>query len=111
MTDVTAFHAHVYFDKTSREQARALCEAARERFGIEMGRMHEGPVGPHPAPSCQLAFPPEKFGEVVPWLALNRGPLAILVHPETGNALADHTAHALWMGEIKPLDTSIFEKG
>jgi len=30
------------------EQARVLCEAARGRFGLAMGRMHEQPVGPHP---------------------------------------------------------------
>jgi len=42
------FHAHVYFDAETVEQARALCEAARDRFGVAMGRMHERPVGPHP---------------------------------------------------------------
>ena len=29
MSPITAYHAHVYFDAASREQARALCEAAR----------------------------------------------------------------------------------
>ena len=109
MAEITGFHAHVYFDADTLDQARTLCEQARDTFGVEMGRVHEKPVGPHPDWSCQLAFGPEKFGEVVPWLALNRNGLTVFVHPETGDALKDHTEHAMWMGQIRPLDTSVFE--
>jgi DOPA 4,5-dioxygenase len=51
----------------------------------------------------QVAFPAEAFGTIVPWLMLNRGPLDVLVHAETGNDLRDHTAHTLWLGEPLPL--------
>ena len=104
MTNATGYHAHVYFDGQSIGQARSLCELARDTFDIEMGRVHEKYVGPHPRWSCQLAFPPEKFGELVPWLALNRDGLTIFIHAETGDVIADHTEHALWMGELLPLD-------
>jgi DOPA 4,5-dioxygenase len=110
MSDITSFHAHIYFNSETTAQARKLCEDATEKFGVEMGRVHERPVGPHPDWSCQLAFPPEKFGQVVPWLMLNRAGLIVFVHPETGDELQDHTEHALWMGEVRPLDTSIFNK-
>lgn len=109
MSEITGFHAHVYYTGDSLAQARRLCEAARDRFGVEMGRMHERPVGPHPMWSCQLAFPPRLFGELVPWLALNRDGLIVFVHPETGDHLADHTRHALWMGAMPDLDLSIFD--
>ena len=102
------WHAHVYFDAASIDAARALCEEAARRFGATMGRMHEKPVGPHPRWSCQLAFEPGEFHRLVPWLAINRGGLTILVHPETGDDLRDHRDHALWMGEILPLDLSVF---
>lgn len=108
MTKIDAFHAHVYFDADTLDQARTLCEQARDTFGVEMGRVHEKPVGPHPDWSCQLAFGPEKFADVVPWLALNRNGLTVFVHPETGEALKDHTEHAMWMGAIRPLDVSVF---
>lgn len=104
MAGISEFHAHVYFDAETAEQARELCEEARDRFGVAMGRMHERPIGPHPMGSCQLAFPPEKFGEVVPWLALNRGGLTVFVHPDTGDDIADHTEHAMWMGTMMALD-------
>lgn len=108
MSEIGGWHAHVYFDAATRGKAQRLCEAARDRFGVVMGRMHERPVGPHPAWSCQLAFDVDAFAHVVPWLALERDGLVVLVHPETGDERADHTRHAMWMGAVLPLDVSIF---
>jgi aromatic ring-cleaving dioxygenase len=88
--------------------ARALCEAAVANFGVAMGRMHDGPVGPHPVGSCQLSVAPEVFGEIIPWLALNRGELTVFAHAQSGDHWADHTGHVLWLGTSQPLDLSIF---
>lgn len=104
MADISSFHAHVYFDAETIEQARGLCSTAAEKFDVEMGRVHERPVGPHPMWSCQLAFAPERFGEVIPWLALNRGGLTVFIHPNTGDDIPDHTDHAMWMGAMLPLN-------
>ena len=106
MTKIKGFHAHVYFDAQTKEQARALCEEAQDLFSIKMGRVHERNVGPHPRWSCQLAFAPDQFGEVIPWLAINRNQLVVFVHPETGDDIKDHTEHAMWMGELLPLELS-----
>ena len=108
MAQIRGFHAHVYYDEDTFERARALCESAGKRFPLKMGRMHRRPVGPHPCWSCQLAFAPELFGKVIPWLALNRDGLVVFIHPETGDDLADHTEHAIWMGKIEKLNLSIF---
>ncbi|MFM1816266.1 MAG: hypothetical protein RLZ98_2961 [Pseudomonadota bacterium] len=105
---IAGWHAHVYFDADSRDKARRLCEKASRTLGILMGRMHERPVGPHPDWSCQLTVPADRFDEVIPWLALNRDGLNILVHPETGNSLHDHRDHAIWMGAVRPLDFTQF---
>ena len=35
---------------------------------------------------------------------LNRDGLAVFVHPNTNRPRDDHFLHALWMGEILPLD-------
>ena len=50
------YHAHVYFDEKSTEQARELCPTAATLFGVAMGREHQKLVGPHPHWSCQVAF-------------------------------------------------------
>ena len=72
---IDSWHAHVYFDASSREAAWALREIIETELAgrMEMGRFHEKPVGPHPMWSYQLAFPPADFPHVVSWLALNHG--------------------------------------
>ncbi len=111
MAKIQGYHAHVYFDATSIARARALCEQAAALFPpVKMGRVHEKPVGPHPDWSCQLAFRPDLFPQVVPWLMLNREGLVVFVHPLTGNDLVDHRDRALWMGAVRPLDLSMLDE-
>ena len=105
---IRGYHAHGYFDDNTVDQARALCERARDTFGVVMGRVHERPVGPHPMYSCQLAASVEQFAELLPWLALNRDGLIVFSHPETGNDLEDHRDHGIWLGTGLKLDLSIF---
>lgn len=108
MNEIHGYHAHVYYDADSLEQARQLCEEAVRLFGVKMGRMHQRPVGPHPDWSCQLAFGNDGFAAVVPWLALHRDGLVVFIHPDTGDDLRDHRDHAIWMGAVRPLDLSLF---
>lgn len=105
---VQAYHSHVYYDAATLAQARALCEAAAQRFELSMGRMHERPVGPHPDWSCQLSYPAGLLNEVLPWLALHRDGLVIFTHPLTGDDLRDHRDYAIWMGAVRPLALEVF---
>jgi DOPA 4,5-dioxygenase len=106
MTAITEYHAHIYYDAASREQADKLCKAAGETFGVKVGRMHDNPVGPHPRGSCQLTVRSEQLAEVLPWLMLNRGELTVFAHAQTGDALKDHTAHVIWLGPSETLKLS-----
>ena len=49
-------------------------------------------------------FEPALFGELVPWLALNRDGLTVFVHPNTDRDLPDHAEHAMWLGESPELN-------
>lgn len=102
------YHAHVYFDEKTTEQARELCQNAASKFGAAMGRVHQKLVGPHPHWSCQLAFDSSQFDALIPWLEANRDGLTLLVHGQTGNDLEDHTTNASWLGEPAKLDLSHF---
>ena len=102
------YHAHVYFDQTTLEQATQLCQKAGQLFHVQVGRIHQKPVGPHPCWSCQLAFASSEYEKLLPWLESNRGGLNILVHGLTGNDLQDHTDNAAWIGEPQELILSIF---
>jgi DOPA 4,5-dioxygenase len=106
--EIRAYHAHVYFDADSLNQATELCEQARDHLGVAMGRIHQKRVGPHPEWSCQLSFSAEQIGDVLPWLILNRDGLTIFIHPVTGNDLDDHTKYIMWLGDSQPLDTTLF---
>ena len=108
-TGITGWHAHVYYEPaTTRAVAAALREAIAAGFpDAVLGRWHDLPVGPHPGAMYQVAFAPALFPTLAPFLALNRRGLTILLHPETGRQRADHTAHALWMGAVLPLDVSV----
>ncbi len=108
--NISGYHAHVYFNEKTLEQARDLCEQAATEFDIQMGRMHQRPVGPHPCWSCQLAFTPQQFADVVPWLALHRGGLTVFIHPQSGDDLIDHRDYAIWMGTVESLNLSLFTK-
>ena len=108
MTDIQNFHAHIYYDASTYEQAAKLCDDAGELFAIPVGHKHRQPVGPHPRWSCQLTISPDLFGDVVPWLALNRHGLTIFIHANTGNDLKDHTEYTLWMGRMEQLNLDIF---
>ena len=99
-----AYHAHVYFDAATVDQARSLCEEAGRLFKVAVGRVHERNVGPHPRWSCQLAFSAAEFDRIVPWLDTHRNGLDILVHGLSEDAVRDHTESAYWLGNDWPLD-------
>ena len=103
---ITDWHAHIYFDAASHEAAWELRNAAAAQFGdrVVVGRFHERPVGPHPKGSCQLAFVPQQFTDVVSWLALNHRSLDVFIHPNTGDELRDHRDCAIWLGHHHTLD-------
>jgi aromatic ring-cleaving dioxygenase len=110
-THIESWHAHIYFDAATRDAAWALREAIGTALAgrIEMGRFHERAVGPHPMWSYQLAFLPDQFAAVVAWLTLHRGALDVFMHPNTGDALADHRDRALWLGRSYTLNLAALD--
>lgn len=108
---IDSWHAHVYFDATTRDAAWSLREAIAQGLAGQMtlGRFHEKPVGPHPMWSYQLAIPAPHFATVVGWLALNHAALDVLVHPNTGDPLRDHRDSAIWLGRSHSLNLAALD--
>ncbi|MFI4948309.1 MAG: DOPA 4,5-dioxygenase family protein [Alphaproteobacteria bacterium] len=111
MTEKTAqsvanlgYHAHIYYDpQKTRGVAERVCAAVEKEFTVENDGFRDDPRGPHPISNVLIVFKPEQFKEVVPYLMLNREGLDVLVHPLTLDAVEDHSAFAIWLGNPVPL--------
>jgi aromatic ring-cleaving dioxygenase len=108
--EIKNFHAHVYYDTDTRSAAACVREQLGALFDVQLGRWRDEPVGPHPKPMYQVAFLPNQFAEIIPWLMLNREELDILVHPTTGDDVADHTKHSLWLGNKLELNIDFLRR-
>ena len=83
---------------------------------LRIYRFWEKPVGPHPYAMFEVnLFTPAQFGAFISWLVIWRGPLSVLVHPNTDEPgldseveLRNHTARATWLGDKVPLDLGLF---
>src|SRR5690348_11270101 len=110
MTELTAesvgnlgYHAHIYYDPATRAVAERVCAGIEKQFAVENDGFRDEPRGPHPISNVLLVFKPDQFDEVVPFLMLNRDGLDVLVHPLTLDAVEDHSAFAIWLGNPVPL--------
>lgn len=112
ITGIDGWHAHIYYDPaTTRATAERLREWIASAFEVTLGRWHDVKVGPHPQAMFQIAFGNAAFPQLVPFLAMNRMGLTILVHPNTENEYLDHLVHSMWMGQVLLLDGSMLRKG
>ncbi|MCJ1393859.1 hypothetical protein MMC18_006735 [Xylographa bjoerkii] len=109
------FDVHIYHFQRNPEQsthARALWERIRREFPeLRIYRFFDKPIGPHPVAMFEVnLFTPAQFGAFISWLVIHRGPLSVLIHPNTEEEERDHTQRATWMGERLPLDLSVFKR-
>ncbi|KAI7325240.1 hypothetical protein KC315_g8017 [Hortaea werneckii] len=90
------FDVHIYYLQTNTSEsqfAQELWERIRREFPeLRIYRVWDKPIGPHPVAMFEVnLFTPEQFGAFVPWLVIHRGPLSVLLHPNTGDDVRDHT--------------------
>lgn len=103
-TDITEFHAHVYFTPATRAQAASIRQRLVENPALTVYSLADGPRGPHLVTMFGVDIPKPHLPEVLGFLMLNHGDLPVLIHPVTANEVEDHTIHALWLGPPQPLD-------
>ncbi|KAJ7115993.1 DOPA-like domain-containing protein [Mycena epipterygia] len=105
------FDFHVYYTPGAQtDHARTLHARIRKEFPeLRIYRFWDRPVGPHPTAMFEVnVFDPHQTGALFSWLAVNRGPCSVLIHPNTADELADHTVLASWMGTPLELRTKMF---
>ena len=108
MTVQEDYHAHVYFDASSRGTIATVQEGLRAYFGtrIRVSTLREKPVGPHPLPMFEVIFPAQEHDAVRQWLASNRLGHDILMHHVMENDLLAHEEYADWLGHSSLLQTN-----
>ncbi|SGZ52991.1 CIC11C00000000807 [Sungouiella intermedia] len=108
---------HVYYDDKSRDESNALKkrlladfpEYASEGAIIVKQLPVEKAIGPHYDLFWEVDVARvDVFAKLLSWFVQHHGSLSVLVHPQTGFDLKDHTEHALWLGEKKELKTFVF---
>ena len=104
------YHAHIYFS----DEVRSAASVLRDHFLalnpdpiLFVGRMTDGPVGPHPIPQFEVHFLARSLPEVV--AAIQASGLRALVHPLTDDDLADHTDLGHWIGAPLDLDLATLD--
>lgn len=109
---IHGYHAHIYFDAATRDAAEALRDAILRNLGrlVQVYGLVNQPIGPHPLPMFEVDIPRENIEEVKRWLEAHRGFLSILIHPLTGDDLADHRDHPDWLGAPLPLDLAFLDR-
>lgn len=100
------FHLHLYFNADSRGSALAIRESLKDvrDFAYELPPVREAPIGPHRWPIWSIWVDRANFTPVVEWMMRHHRRHSVLIHPETGDPLKDHTDHAMWLGTPRPLN-------
>jgi aromatic ring-cleaving dioxygenase len=112
--DDAPYHGHIYFTAADRAVAETLrrdfirlTAADSDPRILFVGRMTDGPAGPHPIPQYEIHFLKRSLDGM---LAMIRAAgVRALVHPLTDDDLADHTSLGIWIGEPIDLDLSTLD--
>ncbi|KAG2363294.1 DOPA-like domain-containing protein [Suillus spraguei] len=102
------FDFHIYHMPAVAAQAqyaKELYERIRREFPeLRIHNFWDKQYGPHPTAVFEVdTFNPHQTGAFFSWLVVHRGPCDVLVHPNTGDSLRDHTEFATWIGRKWPL--------
>jgi DOPA 4,5-dioxygenase len=102
------YHAHIYYSTDERGAAEDLRDGfVRDADVLFVGRLTDGPVGPHPIAQFEVHFDEAAVPMVI--ARIEASGLRALVHPLTDDDLADHTTLARWIGEPLELDVSTLD--
>ncbi|KAL7411049.1 DOPA-like domain-containing protein [Mrakia frigida] len=109
------FDFHIYFFQNNSKDlqyAKELHERIRREFPeLRVYRVFENPMGPHTTGSFEVnVFTPAQLGALTAFLVVNRGPCSVLIHPNTGDDIKDHTESATWIGPPIPVDIELLKK-
>ena len=123
---IYSYHIHLLYWQTNKPQiaeAYAIRDQFRAKFQAKLGPdCHDlfhndyncildpdlGPAGPFPTANWSVFVLPEHLQPMMEWMMQNRGQFTVLVHPNSGCEVEDHSDWTFWSGQPYPLDMTIF---
>mmetsp|Transcript_18704 Transcript_18704/g.66066 ORF Transcript_18704/g.66066 Transcript_18704/m.66066 type:complete len:187 (-) Transcript_18704:79-639(-) len=124
--EILSYHVHLLYwgaNNNSVAGAMAIREQFIDHFNLRNekpchGLFHQGrmcmeeidsvPAGPFVTAEWSAFFLPENITQIYPWAIQHRGEYDILIHPNSGCEIEDHTIWAGWLGKPWDIDTSAF---
>lgn len=100
------YHGHFYFETNTLSSA----EIIRQKMLLDLPQIIRvfhllaKVVGPHPLPMFEFHFRGSDYETVKNWLVKNHGNHSVLIHPLSGDEIADHTTYAEFIGPVLPLN-------
>jgi len=129
---IYSYHFHVVFDLKVKDEALAFRKKFAEFLNVDLRLerfqcddiyfLDTKPLcffdpdfnpdkgSPWMNPEWAILFLPKDFERIVSWGFQNRGNLDIVIHPNTGCDIADHTWYVLYGGNPRALDIEIFRR-
>ena len=126
---IFSYHLHLLYLKKNQQQvtdAYAIRDRFVAQFADRLGPdchdlFHNNhtcmldpdydPAGPFPVSNWSVYILPGPGSNLEPmmqWLVQNRGRFSVLVHPNTGCEMEDHSDWTFWSGPAYPLDLDFF---
>lgn len=106
--NISSYHFHLYYEINEMELAQSVIDELKELDNIEIGRLWDKPVGPHPIGSCQVTVLKGDFEKMSLWFLDNRKNLDVFVHAVSGDDIKDHTDYVMWIGKEHKLNLDFF---
>lgn len=125
---IYSWHFHVLYWQINEEHTKGtyelrdlFMETFKHRLGPEctsnyhqdkmcMFKPSKQPNGPFLTAQWSIFFLNEDFTEIVPWIMQHRGKYDVLVHPNSGCDLEDHSWWAFWGGNPWPINLDAFDR-
>ena len=125
---IYSYHIHLLYVNTNQQQvndAYRIRDAFVAKFKSQLGPdskdlFHNDyncmlepdttPAGPFPTADWSVVVLPESLLPMMQWMTQYREKYTVLVHPNSGCEVEDHSDWALWNGDAYPLDITIFSK-
>lgn len=114
---VDSYDFHIYYKNDQVKEGITLKNKILSEFKDEINndliilKVLWGPlIGPHHFDFFEVDIKDvNAFIKFFTWIQLNHGNLSVLVHPNSGDMLKDHTLFAAWIGEKQPLKEEILD--